>query len=266
MKRVVSILLALAMLIAVMLPVLADSVYSTSYSEQFVMGYSWSTGKTTGVSHSFRVFFKNPAQRSITSYRLSMRFYDADGTLINTDESEWVNKTVASNHGTWTAFVYAPDEATTFTWKLAYHLNNSEKEYSSDWLTVAAPDNDSDLVSRRAWANAKKISVTANSTDPVVNATSFQEKYIFNINSKNGKLTGKNRYFRTYFKNIGDTPILGYEVELNCTVPDTKVPETVTTGHQAVTLGYGKGMWSSWIEMPMSTQTRDMSITYDYVE
>ena len=224
MKRIMSVLLAMVLLVSMTLPAMAESVYSTSYSEQFVMGYSWSTGKSKGTSHAFRVFFKNPAKRSITSYQVSMRFYDADGNLLSTGVSDWVEATVKSGNGKWSPFLEADNQATTFTWKLVYHLNNTEKEYSTKWLTVADPANNSVLAARRAWTGAKKISVTASTDDSTVKATSFQEKYLFNINSTSGKIKGVTRSFRTYFKNISDIDLMGYKVELTCTVPDTEVP------------------------------------------
>lgn len=91
MKRFLSFFLSLILMLGCLVipaDVLAAGIGSTSYSQQITVGYSWSTGKTTGNSMSCRVFFKNYDAAPITSYRVDMRFMDKAGNLLETVKGE----------------------------------------------------------------------------------------------------------------------------------------------------------------------------------
>lgn len=267
MKKLISVALAVALLLGcLILPTAAsaEGIYSTSYSIEYIMGYSWSTGNSTGSTQGYRVFFKNPAMRAITKYRISIAFYDSDNTLLDTNSSSWITSEVPSDLGAWSPIVRSSIYADHFKWKLSYYLENSSKVYNTKWLSVAEPEYNEDLLDRMNKVGVDHSNLSDNSTSSLMRSTSMQERYLFNINSKTGAITGTQRYLRNYFKNIGCSAIVKYSLQVTSKDSYGYTLSVDSTGNKKINLKRNKGMWTAWVEVPMETSTWSFSTNFTY--
>ena len=263
MKRILFILLTLFLLVCCLSASAATAVYSTSYSEQFILGYSWSTGKSTGTTHAYRIFFKNPAQRSMTAYKLTMWFYDAYGALVNTESTDWQAATVESGKGSWTPFLETEQRTASFEWRLTYRLTGSSSDYNSPVSSVATAQSNTWLLQCQAWNNANQRTVEYGMPSSVaLTETSFQYEYLFNINSTTGAVKDSLMYFRTYLKNRGANKITGYDMNLICYDANGNPVGTVSSGWQDCSLKNTKGGWSKWLSVPLTTERVTNILSY----
>ena len=262
MKRVLSVLLTL-FLLSCCLCASAASVYSTKYSEQFILGYSWSSGKSKSTSHAYRVYFINTAKHNMTAYKLTMWFYDEYGALVSTESTEWQTATVKSGKGSWTPFLTTEQRTASFEWQLTYHLSGGTKDYKSPRSTVTTAQPNTWLLQCQAWKNADQRTVEYSlPSSTAMQETSFQYKYLFNIDSTTGAIKDSLMYFRTYLKNRGANKITGYDMNLICYDANGNPVGTVSSGWQDCSLKNTKGGWSKWLSVPLTTERVTNILSY----
>lgn len=266
MRRVFPILLALILLISCMvLPVSAgaDSIYATGYREQYIFSYSWSTGKSTGTSHAFSVYFHNSAKRDITSFMVTMKFYDQYGAYLGTTSSDWQNTQVNSGKAAWTPYVSTEVNAASFIWKLTYKLSGDTKNYSSPESTVAMANMNTWLQACRSWTDAdRKDPGYLLPTTTALVETSFQHQYLFNVNSDTGSITGSQMYFRTFLKNRGANLVKSVQLSIQCMDSNGQEISQMESGWTDVSLKNDKGAWSEWFSVPLTTDLVRTTTSY----
>ena len=247
MKRVLCALLVMLTLVGTVFPACADvTITSSAYREVFVQGYSWSTGKPTGTTHGFQVYFKNSGKKSIYKYRVYMRFYNSKGELLDTKTGDWVKERVKSGKTAWTPVVTYDRSAVSFTWRLGYCLNGSSNELLTGWKNVATPDANEYLIQCRSekatTTSVVPVTVTAN-----VKKTSYQLKYEFEVDI-NGKVIAK-QYFRNYIKNSGKKAIVKYREFVSYRTAGGHI-RIKYSDKEKLRIKKGASGWLGWVEIP----------------
>lgn len=101
-------------------------------------------------------------------------------------------------------------------------MNDNTQALNTGWMTVKA-SSDTDLAAAIVLLNTARKEASNTSRSQFIRSTSYQEQFLFNINSRTGLVKEKTRSFRAYLKNVGDGTILRYNLSLKCMDSDDEV-------------------------------------------
>lgn len=253
-RFIITSVLSLLLALLVVFPSFASApVKGTSYSEQFVLGYSYADGAPTGTSHAFRVFIRNNGQKDITRYRITMRFYDAENQLTHTKSSPWQTDVINAGRGVWSPFLTAKKYTDHFTWQLSYSVAESSQVLKTDFMPFIQTRSHTLLKQRRSWLPLDTARFRAPDPANGVECISWQQKFLFNIHGRTGRVMDMERSFRCLLKNSSPLTVYEYRAFVDSYDSSKTRLSSDMTRFKRTRIKRNKTAWTPWLQIPANS-------------